>query len=293
MAELPSLGKHCNHKSCNQLDFLPVTCNFCKHVFCKDHFNYLDHNCDSWNRLSENNPTIVNTVETFTCKSPNCKKIEEVEIICPKCQENFCMSHRLEKDHECGYRKPDHMPKTANLVSQILEKSQTESNDANQHKRHKVLNAKAQKTAAKVQLMKLKQKAMGQKAIQQEDRIYFLVHLPLSKIASMSLKSGKDRTKGVFVSKLWPLGKVLDAISDLCSVQNKNNTSQGENQKLKLFKHSSGELLANESYNVLLDQLIKDEEVFNGDTLVLEYVNVSDMSPNEIQVQLDQSKYSI
>ena len=27
------------------------------------------------------------------------------------------MLHRLEKDHQCGYKKPEHMPKTAELVN--------------------------------------------------------------------------------------------------------------------------------------------------------------------------------
>ena len=122
MAELPQLGKHCDFHSCNQLDFLPVKCNYCKNTFCKDHFNYLDHNCDSWKNLSDNNPTFVSHVQTYDCKFPACKKIEETQIVCSKCDNNFCMIHRLEKDHECGYKKPDHMPKTAKVVSQIVEK---------------------------------------------------------------------------------------------------------------------------------------------------------------------------
>jgi predicted nucleic acid binding AN1-type Zn finger protein len=39
--ELPNLGKHCQGKNCNLLDYLPYTCNKCKKVFCDSHFK--DH----------------------------------------------------------------------------------------------------------------------------------------------------------------------------------------------------------------------------------------------------------
>ena len=45
--ELPHLGKHCSEKSCRQLDFLPMKCDACSEIFCKDHLQYDDHNCSS------------------------------------------------------------------------------------------------------------------------------------------------------------------------------------------------------------------------------------------------------
>ena len=289
MAELLNVGKHCDFQGCNQLDFLPVKCGHCKNVFCKEHFSYLNHGCDSWNALSENNPNIVSNVQTYNCNYLECEKIEETSIICPKCNENFCMVHRLEKDHRCGYIKPEHMPKTAELVTQIVEKHQQENkSDINQVKKPKVLNAKAQKTAAKVQLMKLKQKSAGQKSIPMNDRAYFRIHLPLSKISTIK---ASEKTKGVFVSQSWCFGKVLDVISDLCGVENKNNVG-GENKiKLRLFKHANGELLATENFNILLGDMLKSEEVLNGDTLILEYLETDDI--NNSSTSLDIINYKL
>ena len=45
--ELPHLGKHCSEKSCRQLDFLPMKCDACSEIFCKDHLQYDDHSCRS------------------------------------------------------------------------------------------------------------------------------------------------------------------------------------------------------------------------------------------------------
>ncbi|KAG5081981.1 hypothetical protein JHK84_052019 [Glycine max] len=55
----PDLGKHCQHRDCNQLDFLPFTCDGCQQshgnnanmaamqcqVFCLEHRSYKSHSC--------------------------------------------------------------------------------------------------------------------------------------------------------------------------------------------------------------------------------------------------------
>ncbi|KAI8867183.1 hypothetical protein GQ42DRAFT_115813, partial [Ramicandelaber brevisporus] len=52
--EFPTVGAHCSAPSCNQLDFLPFTCDGCHKSFCKDHFtpdfdsnNLLGHQCSA------------------------------------------------------------------------------------------------------------------------------------------------------------------------------------------------------------------------------------------------------
>ncbi|GMS85828.1 hypothetical protein PENTCL1PPCAC_8003, partial [Pristionchus entomophagus] len=44
-AESPDLGKQCGVKSCNQLAFLPITCNECRCSFCELHFAFEAHSC--------------------------------------------------------------------------------------------------------------------------------------------------------------------------------------------------------------------------------------------------------
>uniref|UniRef100_A0A8B9BNV5 Zinc finger AN1-type containing 2A n=1 Tax=Anser brachyrhynchus TaxID=132585 RepID=A0A8B9BNV5_9AVES len=45
--ELPGLGRHCAERACRRLDFLPLKCDACGEVFCKDHIRYDDHKCGS------------------------------------------------------------------------------------------------------------------------------------------------------------------------------------------------------------------------------------------------------
>lgn len=43
--EFPNVGKQCTHKDCKQLDFLPVECDHCRALFCKDHSRVDSHQC--------------------------------------------------------------------------------------------------------------------------------------------------------------------------------------------------------------------------------------------------------
>jgi len=45
MAEFSDKGCHCSHPYCKHLDLLPFTYDLCQAVFCKDHFQYDDHDC--------------------------------------------------------------------------------------------------------------------------------------------------------------------------------------------------------------------------------------------------------
>jgi hypothetical protein len=69
------------------------------------------------------------------------------------------------------------------------------------------------KTAHKVQLMRLKVKAVGSKGIPVTDRVYFLMHSPLTVL---------QKSKAVFVAKQWSIGRVIDSVADLCDIPNRN-----------------------------------------------------------------------
>ena len=74
--------------------------------------------CKYKNTITHQDATLFSQIVSFHFQ--DCKKTETVEIICPKCLKNFCMAHRLEADHECQVRPGEYMPKTAQLVEQIL-----------------------------------------------------------------------------------------------------------------------------------------------------------------------------
>ena len=134
----------------------------------------------------------------------------------------------------------------------------------------KLRSLKAQKTAAKVQLMKLKMKSNGDKTLPQTERIYFLVTPPKS--------TGKSAS-GVWVSSGWVMGRVVDSIADTMGVQNFNNI--GNREKLKLFRGVDGASVC-EDMSVGLKTVLESEELFNGDKVILEYV-----SNNESNIDIE------
>ncbi|XP_075687528.1 AN1-type zinc finger protein 2A [Rhinoderma darwinii] len=133
--ELPDLGKHCSEVTCKQLDFLPMTCDACQDVFCKDHITYDQHKCSSAYKkdvqvpvcplcgapvpvrrgeladvavgqhidrnCSSDSSTGKQKVFTNRCCKPGCKRKELMKIECHRCHSNFCLSHRHPSDHDC------------------------------------------------------------------------------------------------------------------------------------------------------------------------------------------------
>ncbi|XP_078713366.1 AN1-type zinc finger protein 2B [Lampetra fluviatilis] len=130
--ELPDLGKHCMEAACKRLDFLPMRCDACELIFCKDHFSYSHHRCASAYRKDVQVPvcplcnkpvpvgrgetpdvrvgqhmdqecqsTRTTKIYTNRCSQKGCKQKELVKVVCDSCQNNFCLKHRHPADHEC------------------------------------------------------------------------------------------------------------------------------------------------------------------------------------------------
>ncbi|XP_029460837.1 AN1-type zinc finger protein 2B [Rhinatrema bivittatum] len=138
--EFPDLGKHCSEPTCKQLDFLPLKCDACEQIFCKDHISYAEHSCSSAYKKDVqvpvcplcNTPIPVKRGETadmvvgehidrecksdpaqqkrkiFTnkCGKPGCKQKEMMKVICDQCHGNFCLKHRHPLDHDCNAEGP-------------------------------------------------------------------------------------------------------------------------------------------------------------------------------------------
>lgn len=131
--ELPDVGKNCFLSTCKQLDFLPVKCDACANLFCKEHSTYDAHSCvigQSKDRrvpvcplcsqpismAANDNPDLkVNEhIENHCksdlakhkrsnrCKVKGCKERQLVPILCVTCKQNYCLRHRHENDHECS-----------------------------------------------------------------------------------------------------------------------------------------------------------------------------------------------
>ena len=254
--ELPDVGQHCSLPDCNDLDFLPLICNLCQEVFCKLHSSYDSHNCPKWSPSSVDTTTKTFSVAKHCCQLSGCDNSETVEIRCPKCAKNFCMKHRIEADHQCEVRPGDYMPKTAQLVSQILA-GKAKPPDHQPKAASGAKSVKSQKTQAKVHLMKIKGKAVGDKSVALPDRVYFQVILP-----------GGSGDKSVFVSKKWSLGKAVDNMAEHCRVATKRGLD-----KLQVLRKSDNLPVNGGKLDTTVEQLVTDEKLFSGDVLVFTYAN--------------------
>lgn len=116
--------------------------------------------------------------------------------------------------------------------------------------------------------MRVKGSAIGPKNVPLSERCYFLVHLPLT------VKNKHIGTsKGVFVNTQWTIGKCIDSMADTLKVPNMNNAAS--TNKLRLFRHSDGEIVCNEMDSPLT-KLFEDSTIVDGQHIILEY---SDNAP--------------
>nr|CAG4646463.1 EOG090X0APF [Macrothrix elegans] len=148
--EFPHLGKHCSEKTCNQLDFLPMKCDACEQIFCKDHVRYELHKCSSsykkdiqvpvcplcnqpvpWKRGEAPDLAVGDHIDRDCqsdpakqkrkvfgnrCGMKGCKQKEVVPIICDQCKINYCLKHRHPADHSCTGNKPGDRAREAALA---------------------------------------------------------------------------------------------------------------------------------------------------------------------------------
>lgn len=270
MAEL-DIGDHCSVAECKQLDFLPIQCSKCGKIFCKLHAAYDNHSCPLADRPTEDSlPAFGPT--SFACDLTNCPNRELTPIQCDGCKKNFCLQHRHPADHYCSSESQplDKMQQTKEHVERILAEK-----NAVPPKKKKPLSKKACATAAKVTLMKIKMKAVGDRGIPEAEKFYCLVCLPKG--------AGKDRQKAVCFSKKWTIGRAVDHVASLAGVVNKNNIAGAD--KLCLFDGREGHLLP---FEQTFEALTENDEfyLFSGSSVIMEYAK----EPSDSSVAVDDYK---
>ncbi|XP_033126057.1 AN1-type zinc finger protein 1-like isoform X1 [Anneissia japonica] len=258
MAEL-HIGKHCDFPNCNQLDFLPFYCDNCSRTFCKEHRSKGSHECVQNTKVggTVTGPSSA-SFSLYSCEQDDCKNKELTPVICEQCRKNFCLSHRHQQDHGCEklVEKPDAMQKTAQLIQQIAE-----SRESKPSKPRKKISTKAQKTAAKVALMKMKMHAVGETAVPQCERLYFQVYLPEEYRA-------KEKSKAMYFSKEWSVGRLVDKVASTVGLKNDNNLATSK--KLRLFHPVVGVVYPMDQK--LYELLDGEQCLFSGGDVIIEYV---------------------
>lgn len=157
--EFPDLGEHCTEKSCKRLDFLPMRCDACEEIFCKDHITYANHKCTSSYKKDVQVPVCPlcnipipikrgempdikvgehidrdcksdpaqrkRKIFTNKCSKGGCKQKEMIRVTCDQCHLNFCLKHRHPLDHDC---KTDGKPVTKSGHAALMRAQASSSN---------------------------------------------------------------------------------------------------------------------------------------------------------------------
>ena len=130
----PELGKHCSHKNCHTLDFLPFKCAGCSSFFCLEHRTCESHSCPSLSiqvpsssvqcpicnqhlplekgqsldelvgaHISRGCPPPTQKVSTQvpTGRCNTCRKKELLPYRCTRCHKEHCGKHRHVDLHAC------------------------------------------------------------------------------------------------------------------------------------------------------------------------------------------------
>jgi predicted nucleic acid binding AN1-type Zn finger protein len=124
-------GQHCSLSDCNQIDFLPFTCNACEKIYCLDHRSYAAHQCKvGLSRdhqalfcpecssslvvgVNGNADEVLSRHLTYDCAGKQANSSAKKKCLvkgckesltltkCKLCHEDVCIPHRFEKDHNC------------------------------------------------------------------------------------------------------------------------------------------------------------------------------------------------
>uniref|UniRef100_A0A1E1W5H2 AN1-type domain-containing protein n=1 Tax=Pectinophora gossypiella TaxID=13191 RepID=A0A1E1W5H2_PECGO len=296
--EFPTLGENCQYENCNQIDFLPLQCK-CGKVFCREHFNA---HCLSGECQLAPEPKEVNLKtddKIFKCSEKGCRKGSLHEMLCSKCGKHYCIEHRFHPS--C----PEIDDETMAAKIEQLEAPRRQFREANKHLQEKItenirkaLQSSAKvKTASKIHLMRIKQKAVGPKTIPASDRVYFAIGKPKSSepkpvkiiqdvdnidyIESLTLDPDLKDTVPVFISSKWSLGRAIDSICDSCNIKNENN-KMGDT-KLRIFRQLDGYCVSPLKMDVEISELMKQEVLLEGDKLMVEHISskvITDLDEN-------------
>lgn len=289
-ADATLIGKHCEAEYCNQLDFLPFYCQSCEKTFCLDHRTESAHKCakeGAWaerKRLAQlarpsagDGKQLRDHVSQKPCASPDCKTTIGTSLVpgvhCQGCNRDYCLKHRLKEEHDCD----NLVPLGARPGSQAADKAKSALAKLRlwgAGKREAMERAlpKPKPTSASQRMVavnNLKKTAKGDEKLAPEKRVYLFVE---AEAESTVAKIPKGQ---FFYSKDWSVGKVLDVAASSLQIENKNNRSGLEKDKLRVFHVEGGRVL---DYNEKLGAA-----TVSGNTIVL-LRNVGPLVPDLIEM---------
>lgn len=184
------------------------------------------------------------------CASPACKTVIgtslSTSVHCSTCNRDYCLKHRLKEDHDCknlvpiGARPSSRFDAQSNNAKNALGKLKAWGTAQKANMMATRVLPKPKPTSAAVRMVAvnaLKKTAKGDDKIATEKRIYVTVE------AEAATTTSKFPSGAFFYNKEWVMGRVLDAAAKSLQVQNVNNQSTDEKDKLRIFHVEGGRLL--------------------------------------------------
>ncbi|KAI2777098.1 AN1-type zinc finger protein [Daldinia loculata] len=257
-ADISLVGKHCQLEYCNQLDFLPFFCQSCKKTFCLDHRSETSHKCANAGAWAERRrqaqlakPSVGegkrlrDLVSQKPCAATDCKTIVGTSLVpgvhCSTCNRDYCLKHRLKEEHDCKNKIPigarpqfDVSEQTKSAFAKLKAWGAAKREVANR------ALPKPKPTSASARLVavnNLKKVAKGDVKLPPEKRVYLYVE------AEAETTTAKNYKGEFFFSKDWVIGRVLDAAAKSLQIENVNNQSSEERDKLRVFHVEGGRVL--------------------------------------------------
>ncbi|KAI5954735.1 hypothetical protein KGF57_003758 [Candida theae] len=284
------IGKNCSY--CNQLDFLPFTCEFCKKTYCSNHRTLEQHHCPHKDKFYNQAPPVhadrsggaLSSTSTSTTisskslfpdraadrklideklkKSPEPTTIKETQfrvgdVAGTNAFKKFQKFLSIQKDKKSSSSSSSSGGGggggASGSISRLFGKKSSSGTTTTTGN-----NAPASKFA---DMAKLKKNAQGDAKISASDRIYLWCVYVKDPNAAMNIE--QDR-KPVYVSKNWVVGKSLDSIAEKLRISNINNSTTIADEKLNIFKIDEA---TNEPRLVKTSD--KSSFLKNGDTVYL------------------------
>ncbi|KAI2618770.1 AN1-type zinc finger protein [Hypoxylon sp. NC1633] len=259
-ADLTLIGKHCQLEYCNQLDFLPFFCQSCKKTFCLDHRSETSHKCANAGAWAERRrqaqlvkpsagegKRMRDFVTKKPCDATDCKTIVGTSLVpgvhCASCNRDYCLKHRLKEEHDCKNKVPIGARPAQSDVTEQARSAFAKLKAWGAAKREEMAGRalpkpKPSSAAARVVAVnKLKKTAKGDVKLPPEKRVYVYVE------AEAETTRAKNYKGEFFYSKDWVIGRVLDAAAKSLQVENVNNQSSEERDKLRVFHVEGGRVL--------------------------------------------------
>ncbi|GAA5887444.1 hypothetical protein JCM6882_002532 [Rhodosporidiobolus microsporus] len=253
MASAPppsDIGTHCTLPSCNALDFLPLVCTHCAHLFCRQHASPTAHACAA-------DPATKGLTAEERLSTAGVQRGPELRELLPDPKRHKREEVALSEEEQAKKAK---QAEALEKLMASLAKGKSGGGVPSAPAKKKVNPA--------VELMKLKQRAKpaDPKHVKREGDVPVLERVYLTVRYQEGQEGEEKGMKEVWVAKTITAGKALDLFADLFKANNQNNTTTDPSKLLSLAVPSAS---TPDSPTRLVLPTLFSSQVTNGGSVLL------------------------